>query len=178
MIPCRVTPKEAVHVTKSTSLKVIEDISSTPCKKLNCTKCCEQGTGTALESDLPAIARELHLSVDAIKQDLFEPVTKYNTTHWKPKMETKPYGKCVFLDKNGCTIQAVKPTGCRLSSWNQHGEQLNEWFDLNYFVKTQDPESVRQWAQRLRFTNTIPGGQLHELVPDTEKLRKILNRDI
>jgi len=178
MIPCREVPKEAAHIRKSTPLDVVENLADTPCRSHKCTKCCEYGTGTALESDLPAIARELHLSVEQIKDSVFEKITKFNTTHYRPRMQSKPYGKCVFLDKKGCMIHSVKPTGCRLSTWNQHGEKLNEWFDLNYFVNTDDPESVRQWAQKLRFSSTIPGGQLHELVPDTQRLKKILNREI
>lgn len=174
MIPCRDVRKEGVEITKSTSLNVIEELADTPCKKYNCTKCCEYGTGSATNEDLTQIAKHLGMSESETIAKHFEPITKYNTTLYRPKMLAKPYGPCVFLGKEGCTIHEVKPTGCRLASWNQHGEKLNEWFDLNYFVKPQDSESIRQWAQKLKFRSTIPGGQLHELVPDREKLKKIL----
>ncbi|MBI4145553.1 YkgJ family cysteine cluster protein [Candidatus Woesearchaeota archaeon] len=174
MIPCREVPKEAAHITKSTPLNVVEELADTPCRSHKCTKCCEYGTGTTLPEDLKRIAHHLGITEAELKDKYFDPITKYNTTHSRPKMLKQPYGPCTFLGKDGCTIHEVKPTGCRLSSWNQHGEQLNEWFDLNYFVDVNDAESVRQWAQRLKFSSTIPGGQLHELVPDKEKLKKML----
>ena len=49
------------------------------------------------------------------------------------------------------------------------------WFDLNYFMDAEDPQSIREWAIRLNLKPTIPGGNLHELVPDQEKLKKILH---
>lgn len=158
---------------------MIEDAANTPCRKLNCTKCCEYGTGTALESDLPAIAKHLGVTEHVLKEKYFEKVTKFNTTHWRPQMLAKPFGPCVFLDKEkGCSIHGVRPTGCKLSTWNQHGEQINEWFDVNHFVKADDHESVRQWATRLKFKKTIPGAELEALVPDKEKLRKILSHEL
>jgi Fe-S-cluster containining protein len=178
MIPCREIRKEAAAITKSTPLNVVESLADTPCRKLNCTKCCEYGTGTATEEDVQRIAHHLNLTEEQTKEKYFEPITKYHTTLWRPKMLKQPYGPCVFLGKHGCTIHEVKPTGCRLSSWNQHGEQLNEWFDLNHFVNPDDGESVRQWAQKLKFAGTILGGALHELVPDKEKLKKMLKHEL
>ncbi len=178
MIPCRETKQEEAHITAKTSLHVIEHLADTPCRKHNCSKCCEYGTGTAPESDLPAIAEHLGVSEEKLKEHYFEPVTRFHTTHWKPKMVSKPYGACVFLGKESCTIHSVRPTGCKLSSWNHHGEKLNEWFDLNYFVNAKDPQSVREWAMKLKFNKTIPGGELEALVPDKEKLRKILSHEI
>mgnify|MGYP001577391528 CR=1 FL=1 len=180
MIPCREIRKEPVHIERNTPLKVIESLAETPCKSHNCSKCCEFGTGTALESDIPNIAKQLGMSEKDTKAKFFEPITKFNTTHWRPQMLAKPYGPCVFLDKQkGCTIHSVRPTGCKLSSWNQHSEQLNEWFDTNYFVNANDNESIRQWATRLQFNSaTIPGAKLNELVPDKEKLRKILAHEL
>ncbi len=178
MIPCQAVKTEPAEIRKDTPLKVIEHLADTPCAKLKCTKCCEYGTGTATDADLPEIAKQLGVSVPKLKEQYFEPVTKYNTTLWRPKTLAKPYGPCVLLTKDGCSIHAVRPTGCRLSSWNQHGEQLNEWFDLNYFVNAEDSESVRQWAARLKFKSTIPGGELKSLVPDKEKLKKILKGEL
>jgi Fe-S-cluster containining protein len=175
MIPCREVRVEKAHITKEMPVEVVESLADTPCKKLNCTKCCEHGTGAATQDDLKQIAHHLGLSVDALKEKHFDTITKYNTTLWRPKMLGKPFGPCVFLSKEGCSIHSVKPTGCRLSSWNHHGEQLAEWFDLNHFVNTNDGESIRQWAHRLKFQKTIPGGQLHELVPDKKKLHAMLN---
>ncbi len=178
MIPCQAEKREQANITKNTPLHIIEQLADTPCRKHECTKCCENGTGTALESDLPAIANHFGITVDELKAKHFDSITRFHTQHWKPKMLAKPYGPCVFLGKEGCTIHEVKPTGCRLASWNQHGEQLNDWFELNYFVNADDPQSIREWAMRLKFNKTIPGGELESLVPNKEKLRKILAHEI
>lgn len=178
MIPCREVKRETAHIEKSTPINVIEHLSDTPCKSLKCTKCCEYGSGAATKEDLERIAKHLNMHESELIAKYFEPITKYNTTLYRPKMLKHPYGPCTFLGKEGCTIHEVKPTGCKLASWNQHGEQLSEWFDLNFFVKADDPESVRQWAHKLKFNGTIPGGSLKELVPDKEKLRKILAKEV
>jgi Fe-S-cluster containining protein len=174
MIPCREVKKEEAHVTKYTPLKVIQNLADTPCRSHNCTKCCEYGTGTALPEDLEHIAEHFGMTVEEVKEKYFDPITKFNTTHYRPKMAGEPYGPCVFLTKEGCSIHPVRPTGCKLSSWNHHGEKLNEWFTLNYFVNVADPVSLKEWAHRLRFKSTIPGGQIHELVPNEEKRKKLM----
>lgn len=46
---------------------------------------------------------------------------------------------------------------------------------LNHQVNVNDPESIRQYAIYLKTHTTIPGGELEELVPDKERLRKILD---
>jgi len=178
MIPCREVKKEAAVVTRATPLKVVEDLADTPCRSYKCTKCCEYGSGAATKDDLAQIAQHLKMNESEMIAKYFEPITKYNTTLYRPKLLAHPYGPCTFLGKDGCTIQSVKPTGCKLATWNHHGEQLSEWFDLNFFVNPDDAESVRQWATKLKFTATIPGGELKELVPDKEKLRKILAHEL
>ncbi len=86
----------------------------------------------------------------------------------------KPYGPCVFFD-DGCKIHTVKPLECRIGNCSEYGEELSIWFMLNYQVNVSDPESVRQYAIYLKTRPTIPGGKLEELVPDKEKLGKILD---
>jgi len=49
---------------------------------------------------------------------------------------------------------------------------------LNYIVNSSDPEAIRLWAEYLKTHPTIPGGDLEELVPDKERLKKILNFEI
>ena len=50
---------------------------------------------------------------------------------------------------------------------------------LNHFVNKDDPESVRQYASYLKTGGkTLEGAGLNDLVPDKEKLRKILSLDI
>lgn len=47
---------------------------------------------------------------------------------------------------------------------------------LNYLVNKDDPESIRQYSTYLKSGGkTIEGGKLEELVPDKEKLKKILS---
>ena len=115
------------------------------------------------------------MSEDAFKDTHLEKVTKFNTTLYRPKLETKPVGKCVFYDeKKGCTIHAVKPYQCKIASRNHHGEKIIEWFDVNFFVNPQDPISLREWHQRLKFKTTIPGAAMDELVPDTIKRDQVI----
>jgi len=103
----------------------------------------------------------------------------FNTEIHKAKTikDDKPYGHCTFFDKNeGCTIHKVKPLHCRVGNGcNEHGEKLAIWFALNYLVKKEDPQSIREWAIYLKTNPTIPGGSLADLVPDKERLGKMLD---
>jgi Fe-S-cluster containining protein len=102
----------------------------------------------------------------------------FNTNLSRPKIkkEDKPYGECIFLQNKKCTIQKVKPLQCRVGNCNEHGERLSKWFMLNYLVNKDDPESIRQYAAYLSSGGkTIEGGKLEEIIPDKEKLKKILN---
>jgi len=69
---------------------------------------------------------------------------------------------------------------CRTSiNCKDYGEELAVWFMVNYAVDANDAESVRQYAQYLKSGGKIiPGAELHEIVPDKEKLRKILSYEI
>ena len=57
---------------------------------------------------------------------------------------------------------------------SKFGEQLSIWFVLNHLLDPHDPEAIRQWASYLKTHPTIPGGELHQLVSDKQKLHKIL----
>ena len=82
----------------------------------------------------------------------------------------------VFFGDIGCKIHKVKPLQCRIGNCGEHGEELSIWFMLNYLVNTKDPESIRQYNIYLQSGGkTIPGGNLEELIPDKEELKKILN---
>jgi len=125
------------------------------------------------------IARNLKLTEEELTKNCLEPVTKFNTTLHRPVAvkKGKPYGTCIFYNtEKGCIIHDVKPLHCRVSTCSKHGEALSVWFHLNYFVNPADPESIRQWKLYLNSGGkNIPGGKLEELVPDKEKLNKILN---
>ena len=111
-----------------------------------------------------------------------EEVEKFNTKLFRPKLLRsggKPHGKCTFLIKNGCSVHVARPTMCKIGNCSEHGEELQLWFTLNHFVNPKDPESIRQFASYLESGGkTLPGGTLEELVPDKNKLRKILSYEI
>ena len=112
-----------------------------------------------------------------------EEIEKFNTKLFRPKIirKNKPYGKCVFFDENiGCKIHEVKPLECRVSmGCKDYGEQISLWFMLNNFVNSNDAESIRQYNTYLKSGGkTLPAAELKDLVPDMEKLKKILSFQI
>ena len=122
----------------------------------------------------------MNITEKELKENYLEEVEKFNTKLFRPKILRKnnPYGKCIFFnEKIGCKIHEVKPLECKISmGCKPYGEQLSLWFVLNHFVNKQDPESIRQYAAYLKSGGkALQGAKLDELVPDKEKLRKILS---
>lgn len=140
---------------------------------------CEYGSGFCVEEDLPKLAAFLRISVDELKEKYLEEFEKFNTKRYRPKLLRKegvPYGACVFLDKEkGCTVHKAKPLQCKVAHFDEHSEALSKWFDFNYFVNVNDPESIRQYALWTQLNEPLPGAELERLVPDKELLDKILN---
>ncbi len=172
MIISKHTPKEIV-------LKLGEDCSSENCSKTS--HCCSYSTGFLAEDDLPRIAKHLRMSEEKLKEKYLEEKRMFNTPALKPKSlkEDKPYGPCVFLNESkGCMIHEVKPLQCRIYSCKEYGTDLMHWFYLNHLVNPKDPQSVREYAEFIKFSNPIPGGNLEELVPDSERLSRILSYEI
>lgn len=164
----------SVKTPKSEILKLAGD-----CGK--CGSCCKYSSGYLVDDDSNKIAKFLGISEKELKEKYLEEGEKFNTKLMRPKIikKDKPYGECVFHDKKqGCTINEVKPLHCKVGNCNEHGEDIHNWFTLNYFVNKYDPESIRQWAVHLKTHPTIVGGQLEELVPDKKLLNKILNFEI
>lgn len=163
-------------ITRSISLKEALALGK-ECKK--CGHCCGYSSGALIESDIPRIAEFLKITEKALKEESLEEIEKFNTTRFRPKLikqKGRPHGRCVFLeDDNNCRIHEVKPIECRLGNCGEHGEKLSIWFRLKYYVDPDDPESIRQWAIYLETHPTIPGGTLSDLVPDKERLGKMLN---
>lgn len=166
-------------ITKSTTKEKILNLGA-ECKQ--CNHCCRYGTGFLVPEDIPKIAKRLKLKEDELVENCLEPVTKFNTTLYRPVSvkKGKKYGTCIFFNTQlGCTIHDVKPLHCRLSSCNEYGEEISVWFNLNYFVNVNDPHSVREWKLYLDSGGkNIPGGELRQLVPNPEKLRKILSYEV
>ena len=164
-----------ISISTKTPLKDILKLAG-DCKK--CGHCCKYGSGYLVENDTKKIANFLGISEKKLKKEFLEENEKFNTKLLRPKTikkEYKPYGECIFFDKNqGCSIHEVKPLHCRIGNCDEHGEALHIWFTINYFVNKTDPESIRQWAVYLKTHPTIPGGRLEELVPDKKILKKML----
>ena len=148
-----------------------------------CANGCKYGSGFLANEDIPKIAKCLGINEEVLKKEFLEEFEKFNTKKLRPKIlrKSKQYGKCIFFDeKLKCKIHEAKPLECRISmGCKEYGEQLSLWFMLNHFVNENDAESVRQYAAYLKSGGkTLPGAELESLVPDKEKLRKILSFDI
>src|SRR3989338_7015232 len=142
-----------------------------------CGHCCSHGSGFLVEDDIKHISSFLRISEQELKEKFLEEKELFNTKRLRPKLDSKkPYGPCIFLKDNRSSKHEVKPLQCRIGTCKGSGEEQGIWFSLNYLVNKDDPESVRQYSLYLKSGGkTIPGGRLEELVPDKEKLDKMLN---
>lgn len=164
-------------ITKNTPVKQALKLGAL-CKK--CGHCCTYGSGFLIGDDAKNIAGFLGIKKEELIKKYLEEKELFNTKLLRPKLKTKkihsPYGECIFLDNKKCKIHKVKPLQCRVGNCNRYGEQLSIWFMLNYLVNKDDPESIRQYVAYLKSGGkTIPGGKLEEIVPDKERLKKILS---
>jgi Fe-S-cluster containining protein len=164
------TPREIV-------LKLGDSCDSKRCEGHN--HCCSYSAGFLAGDDLQKMAKHLNVSVPELKVKYLDEKRIFNTQTYKPKSvkaQGKQYGPCIFLNTDkGCLIHAVKPTQCRISSCKEYGYDLMQWFYLNHMVNPDDPQSMREYAEFLKSNTPIPGGSLEELVPDKEKLAKMLS---
>ncbi len=173
--------KKLIH--KKTPLKEVLKLA-TPCKCDSCNHGCKYGSGSLAGDDAKNIAQFMNISGDDLKKDYLEEVELFNKKVLRPKLlreKGKNHGQCVFFDeKKGCTIHEAKPLECKTSmGCKDYGEDLSVWFMVNHIVDTQDPESIRQFSQYIKSGGKlIPGATLQELVPDEEKLRKVLSYEI
>lgn len=162
-------------ITKSTPLAKALTLAE-GCRR--CGHCCKYGSGFLVDDDIKKIAEFLKLKEEELKTNCLEQVTLFNTTLYRPLRirKGKAFGTCIFFNsEKGCIIHPVKPLQCRVSSCNEYGEELSVWFRLNYLVNPNDAESIRQWGVYLASGGkNIPGGELNQLVPNPEKLKKIL----
>lgn len=171
-----------VNLAKNTPLKDVLKLAH-PCRCSACTIGCVHGSGFLAEDDIAGIAEFMGINEEVLKKEFLEEVEKFNTKRLRPKILRKgmPYGKCIFFDREiGCRIHEAKPLECKIAmGCKEYGEQLSLWFMLNHFVDGNDAESVRQFAAYLKSGGkTLEGGELEQLVPDKEKLRKILSFEI
>ena len=163
-------------IKKNTKLKKVLEIAS-ECDR--CGYCCTHGAGFLEPEDIPKMAKHLEVTEEQLKKVFLEESEVFHTKAFKPKLlrQGKPYGVCIFYDeKFGCTINKVKPLQCKAGNCKKHGDDLQVWFKLNYFLNPEDPQSVRDYAVYLDSGGkTLEGGKLNEIIPDKKKLKKILN---
>lgn len=169
-----------VEITKSTPIKEVLKEGEV-CDKSG--HCCKFMGGFVIKDDIKRLAKHFEISEEKFIKKYLDEYVSFNTKHHRLKInkhKDKPYGPCIFLgEDNLCTIHEIKPLHCKIGSCcHKEGQKLSIWFALNHFVNPDDPESIRQWAVYLKSQPTIPGGQLHELVPDKKQLKKILEYEI
>jgi len=170
-------------ITKNTPLKEVLQLAA-PCQCNSCNHGCKFGSGSLAGDDSKNIARFLNIPEEELKKGFLEEVELFNRKLLRPKLireNNKPFGRCVFYDdEKGCTIHEVKPLECKTSiSCRDYGEDLSVWFMVNHVIDTEDPESIRQFAQYIKSGGKIiPEAELEDLIPDKEKLKKILNYEI
>ena len=170
-------------ITKNTPLKEVLKLAA-PCKCNACNHGCKFGSGSLAEDDAKKISAFLEISEEELKKGFLEEVELFNKKLLRPKLmreKGKTYGQCIFYDEQkGCTIHEAKPLECKTSiNCKDYGEDLSIWFMVNHIVDQNDAESIRQFAQYIKSGGKlITGAELENLVPDKEKLRKILSYDI
>ena len=172
-----------MEITKQTTVE--QAIQLAPdCTCQACETGCKFGSGLLAHGDEKKLAGFLNISEDKLKAEYLEEIELFNKTMHRPKVQRKskdkPYGKCIFFDeKKKCTVHEAKPLQCRTAMpCKPYGEKLSIWFTLNYIIDPDDPESIRQWATYLKTHPTITGGELKDIVPDQERLQKILRYEI
>ena len=144
-----------MQITKLTPLPEIIKIGE-QCDK--CGHCCSHGSGFMVAGDKEKIAKFLKIAESELETKFVDKVTLFNTTLLRPKLKTKknlPYGSCVFLNDNKCSINEVKPLQCRTGNCFENSEELSQWFVLNYLVNSNDSESMKQYEiyKELKETN-------------------------
>lgn len=170
-------------IHKNTPLKEVLKLAA-PCKCNSCNHGCKFGSGSLVGDDAKNIARFLGISEENLKKGFLEEVELFDKKLLKPKLireKNKPFGRCVFFDDNkGCTIHEVKPLECKTSiQCKDYGDELSVWFMVNQVIDAENPESIRQYSNYIKSGGkVIAGAELENLVPDKEKLRKILSYEI
>ncbi|MBU89985.1 hypothetical protein CMO94_00465 [Candidatus Woesearchaeota archaeon] len=170
------------ELNKNTDVKEVLKLAN-PCKCNACTVGCKHGSGFLADEDMKNIAKFMNISEEVLKKEFLEEVEKFNTKRHRPKIvkKYKPYGKCIFFDEEiGCKVHEAKPLECKIAmGCKDYGEKLSIWFMLNHFVNKDDAESVRQFASYLKTGGkTLEGAELKDLVPNKNKLKKILSYEI
>lgn len=147
----------------------------------SCNKCshgCTMGSGVLAKGDKEQIAKYLKITEKELEEKYLENVNLFSKKHYRPKLEKKPYGKCIFYN-NGCSIHPVKPLQCKVAmGCKEYGEDLMVWFMLNHIIDFDDANSVRDYMQYLKSGGkTIKGSKIEEILPENT-IKKIKNYEI
>ncbi len=200
LIETKENSKTKNHINKKVEIK-----TSTPLKEIlklapacmcdACNNGCKFGSGALVVNeqlrldDVKNIANHLKITEEELRLKYLEPIERFNTKTFRPKLIKKkteegkelPFGRCIFYgDKIGCRIHEVKPVECKISmGCKDYSEQLSRWFMLNFFVNKKDPESLRQYNAYLKSGGkTLVDGKLSDIIPDKKLLQKILDYEI
>ncbi|MBD3259167.1 hypothetical protein GF371_00890 [Candidatus Woesearchaeota archaeon] len=164
-----------MEITTNTTKE--ELIKKGHCEK-QCGHCCKRASGIVLPQEVKRIAKRLNMKEEEFKNKHLEPHERFHTTHHRIKQKRRHpniSGPCTFLGPSGkCRIHYAKPLYCKITTCQAHGHDAVVWFNLQYFVNPEDPQSIREWAEYLKHGKNIKGGELHKLVPDRRKLRWML----
>jgi Fe-S-cluster containining protein len=161
-------------ITKNTSAKELVEKGE---KNIPNREGCKYSSGFMTEKDMTKIALKLGITENELKEKFLEEAEKFSTKMHRPKTKkgNLPYGNCVFLKEGKCSIHDVRPIQCKIMDINENHDELNQWFDLNFFVNPKDAKSVREYACALKIRKPIQGGTLEEVVPDKKRLKEILD---
>ena len=167
------------QITRQTSQETIIKLAPA-CSCSHCQHGCRMGSGFFANGEVEKLAKFLDISVEDLKKDHLEEAEHFNRKMLRPKSikNQKPYGICTFFDeKKGCTIHEAKPLQCKIAmGCKGYGEDLMLWFMLNHIIDPDDQGSMQQYAAYLKSgARTLPGGELESLVPDKERLAKMLD---
>ena len=161
-------------ISKDTKKEDILMLVKDSCK--TCGHCCKFGSGVILKEEAKKIADHLNITEKEFIEKYTEEFTKFSTKQkrFKQIRENLPHGKCTFLDGNKCQIHNVKPLYCKIGSCSAIGEDIIKWFDANYFLNLENPQSVRDYSLYCEFNKPLSGFELEKLI-EQKKLNKILN---
>lgn len=139
---------------------------------------CKYSSGYITEEDLTNLAHYMRITESELKEAYLEEVERFNTKAHRPKLikKGKPYGQCIFLKEGKCSIENVKPFHCRITNQGKTSEEVQQWFDLNFFVNPNDDNSLREYVQASKVREVIKGGKIDEIIPQY-KAKKIMESE-
>jgi hypothetical protein len=163
-----------MEITKNTRKEEIIKIGE-ECGQ--CGKCCLHQSGFLIDSDLNEISSFLGITNDELKREYLVSQDLFGKIMYRPKIvkNEKAFGPCIFLENEKvCKIHNVKPFMCKIGCCNKYGNDIMEWFMLNYVVMPYNKASIMQWSTRIKTHPTIKGGSVDELIPDKDIRKKLL----